>query len=434
VKKCALINENKLKGDKKMRKSKRKNRIISIVLALVIFFTGVTVTKPVSVSAANQYITIKGFIKSLVINLNLDISKDFSEPYIAAAVSAGILKAGDFSKYTGYIRRTEAAVLINRADEYLHGNTVDTDLLKIVLDKRISDINKVDKTKREAVAKVFAKGIVKGYSNGYYIKNREFRGSGYVSTTTAKSLISMVLNSSKRSKISPDGMLIRTTNLPKNSKNYEYILECYPNSFYERKFEFMFRSSWPNNTNFSAYPVEMRKEKFKNWYKEWPLSEEMDKYLYDWADMAEKYLTYVFNVDYRTVDEDWINGLGSLYAISNTDEADAIRSYYVKHIKNNHVIVKSSIIAVEPSVFYDDNGYCMRAYVRYKITADDITVKQNRLIYTQYPALDNLKSGVWRTGIFDVRFSTNNGSSGDGSDFAIDLLTNFVDAFNVPVE
>jgi hypothetical protein len=186
-------------------------------------------------------------------------------------------------------------------------------------------------------------------------------------------------------------------------------------------------TNWETDTDDWAYPVDMKNRTFKNWYDSWPMSTEMDKHLYEWADMAEKYLQYVFNVDYRTVDDKWIDGLGSMYVHSNVNMADMIRTYYIKKMKANHVIVESSIISVEPSTFYEGDYYFMRAHVRYRIIADDVSVDQSKLIYSQYPKLKNIKSGEWRDGIFDVVFNTNNGSTGDGSDFAIDDMTRFVD-------
>jgi hypothetical protein len=419
-------------GETQMRK------MTVAILVFVLLFTGTVPPVHQKAQASSDYITVETFIKNLITEMNLAVDQNKSEPYISAAIDKGIVKEGDFSNYNDYITKTDAAVLLIRADEYLHGDTVKEELLKVVLDKRISDIEKVPKSKREAVGKCFAKGIIKGYSNGYYIQNRSFKGSENISTSTAKTLIKLVMNPEDRAKISPDGMLIRTTNLPRNADKYEYILACYPNRFYEKKFEHELIKDWKKYLDAGddyIYPVNMRKSTFKNFYDEWPLSEEMDKYLYDWSALEEKYLNYVFNVDYRTVNDKWIEGLGALYAKSNLDYADCIRKYYIKQMKSNHVIVESSIIAVEPSTlyhFYSD--YYMRAYVRYRITAKNINTDQYQMIYTQYPALDNLKNGEWRTGIFDIRFGTNNGSSGDGSDFAIDTMTHFIDAFNIPVE
>ncbi|MDF2486910.1 MAG: hypothetical protein K0R46_3078, partial [Herbinix sp.] len=335
------------------------------------------------------------------------------------------------------LTRGDMLVLLSRADDFVNKPSIDEKLIAVVVEKRISDIKKATDTKKEEIAKGFIKGFLRGSFNGWSIQNRNLKLTNRVTKTGALSCIKMSNDQSLRAKLSPDGKLIRTTNLPKNASSYEYILECYPNKFYEKKFEFMITENWKTrrDPDSYAYPVEMKTENFKNWYDEWPLIEEMDKHLYEWSAMAEEYLQYVFNVDYRTVDDKWINGLGSLYAKSNVDYSKHMRTFYIGNMKENKVVVESSIIAVEPSSFYeDDSDYCIRAYVRYRITAQDISVKQSKLIYTQYPSLNNLKNGKWIEGIFDIRFDTNNGSSGDGSDFAISFTSWFVDDFNVPVE
>lgn len=418
-----------------MKGNKRKT--ISTILIVGICIIIMLFSDPAKISASGKYIKTDVFIKKLITELKLNEYTGSGDPYITAAKTAGIIKDGDSVEPSAHITRTDAAVFLNRADEYLHGDTVKLQLLTTVLEKRISDLNKISEGKKEAVAKVYAKGIIKGYSNGYYKQNREFRGSKYISEETARNYIDLVVNQEKRAKLSPDGLLIRTANLPKNASSYEYILECYPNKFYERKFEFMFSEQYKagkRNPGFEIYPTDIKKSTFKTWNDEWQFSYEMDKYLYDWAYKAETYLNYLFNVDYRTVDDKWIDGLASCYVKSNIDQGESIRRYYIKHIKENKVIVESSLIAVEPSTLYYDGYYCMRAYVRYRITAKNIDVKQNMLLWSQYPALDNLESGEWREGIFDIRFGTNNGFQGDGSYFAIDTLTNFVDQYNVPVE
>ncbi|MBP1756703.1 MAG: hypothetical protein H6Q59_3101 [Firmicutes bacterium] len=412
-----------------------RKKVTGFIFIITILIT--TMMFPVkNAEAASKDITVEEFIENLVLGINLDVTGEATEPYIVAASKAGILLSTDFNNdFSGYITRADAAVLLNRADEYLHGNTLDEKLLNWVLTKRISDINKIPQEKREAVAKCVAKGIIKGYSNGYYIQNRAFRGTEYLTESAAKTYIKLITNTTGRAKLCPDGMMIRTTNLPKNANSYEYILECYPNKFYEKKFEFMLDNDWMTDTDDWAYPVEMKNETFRNWYNEWPLVEEMDKYLYDWAYLAERYLQYVFNVDYRTVDNKWINGLASLYSKSNLNESEDIKTYYLNNMKSNKVVIESTIIAVEPSIFYIDNDYCMRAYVKYRIIASDISVDQYKLLYAQLPDLKNLKNGVWRTGIFDIRFGTNNGSTGDGSDFAIeDVAFVFSDSKNLPVE
>jgi hypothetical protein len=394
------------------------------------------VVKPTKVIAKTDYITVEGFTKLLAEKIGLSLN-DTAKDYISALAEKSIVKDGEFKNVTSNITRTDAAVLINRADEFLHGDKINKTLLDFVQKKRISDIKKVPEGKRDAVAKCFAKGIIKGYSNGLYIQNRKFNGSKKIKKSDAAAYINLIVNTKNRAKLSPDGMLIRTTKLPKNADKYPYILTCYPNSFYEKKFEFMLPKNWTKGLEKDdyGYPIQMRKSwKFINNYDQWAFSKEMNKYLYDWTAMADKYLHYVFNVNYKTVDSKWVKGLAALYGECGTDMTKIINKYYIQQMKANHVVVESKIIAVEPSSLYYDQDYCIRAYVKYRIKAKNIKTKQYQLIYSQYPALDNLKNGKWRTGIFDIRFGTNNGSSGDGSDFNINEMTHFVDAYNVKVK
>jgi hypothetical protein len=381
------------------------------------------------------FISVKEFALELSKELGLEVDTDTTA--VEELIKMGVIKEDDFTDYDKDLTRGDMLVLLSRADDFANKPSIDEKLIAVVVEKRISDIKKATDTKKEEIAKGFIKGFLRGSFNGWYIQNRNLKLTNRVTKTGALSCIKMINDKSLRAKLSPDGKLIRTTNLPKNASSYEYILECYPNKFYEKKFEFMITENWKTrrDPDSYAYPVEMKTENFKNWYDEWPLIEEMDKHLYEWSAMAEEYLQYVFNVDYRTVDDKWINGLGSLYAKSNVDYSKHMRTFYIGNMKENKVVVESSIIAVEPSSFYeDDSDYCIRAYVRYRITAQDISVKQSKLIYTQYPSLNNLKNGKWIEGIFDIRFDTNNGSSGDGSDFAISFTSWFVDDFNVPVE
>ncbi len=404
--------------------------LISVMLNIIVGFEGGR-----KVEAASAYITVNSFSGALADELGL-VYEQGKNGAAKALQEAGIMKEGDFKDLDKSLTRGDMLVLLNRADEYVSNDTIEEWRVNMVLEKRISDIKSVSASKRTDIAKGYIKGFMKGYSNGNYITNRNLKLKNKVTKDGALSSVKMIKEKSLRAGISPDGQLIRTTNLPKNAENYEYILASFPNKFYEKKFEFMFYDQYKAGEirDYWLYPAEMRKSKFRTWNDEWDFSMEMDQYLYEWQKKAENYLRYIFNVDYRIVDDEWIKGLASCYVKSNLDEVDRIKSYYIKHMKDNKVVVESSIIAVEPSTLYKDNAYCIRAYVRYRITAKDINVKQNRLLRVQYPQLKDLKSGEWREGIFDIRFGTNNGYQGDGSYFAIDSLTWFTDEMNVPVD
>jgi hypothetical protein len=429
-----------------MGKKLSKNRGINILLAIIILVTSLVVPTP-STAAESKYIKTEDFIKQIVQALKIEVNTAVNETYINAAIREGILYTDDFKDYSKYITRTDAAVLINRADEYLHGDTVNKDLLKVIVDKRISDIKKISAGKREAVAKVYAKGIIKGYGNGYYIQNREFRGNKYLAVSTAKSYINLVVNQKNRAKVSPDGQLIRTTKLPKNYKKFDYILACYPNSFYEMKFQFMWH---PNDgiKSVYAYPVEMKNEKWIAQFlvssdsneiitKSYPFKEMSDKYLNLWTQRVETYLKLIFNVNYKTVGNKLKDGLLEVSArpILGADGfAEGIQEY-IDGLKKNKVIIESKVISVEPSTLYYYGGcYYMRAYLKYRITAKDINSDEYKLFPVFLVSLDNLKSGKWREGVFDIKLNTGNNGSALGGELLLSNSTMFNDYFNQPIK
>ncbi len=386
--------------------------------------------------AGTAYITINSFAQAMADELGLTYEAGKTGAVIALQ-NIGIIKDGEFSNSDKDLTRGDMLVLLNRADEYVNKETIEEWRINMVLEKRISDIKAVSASKRTDIAKGYIKGFMKGYSNGYYITNRNLKLKSKATKSGALSSLKLIKDKSLRAKISPDGQLIRTTKLPKNAKSYEYILASYPNNFYEKKFEFMFKDQYKEgkrNPRNEIFPVDMRNSTFYVWGDSWDFSIEMDKYLYDWQKKAETYLQYIFNVDYRTVDDKWIEGVDSCLVNSNIDYVEAIKKYYIDHMKENKVIIESSIIAVEPSTLYLDGEYCMRAYIKYRITAKDLNVKHSKLIYAQYPQLDNLKNGTWREGIFDIRFGSNDGYQGDGAYFVINTSSYFVDVLNVPVE
>lgn len=289
--------------------------------------------------------------------------------------------------------------------------------LKSVLEKRISDIKDIPKSKREAIAAIVAKGIMKGYSNGMYVQNREFRGNNRITASGAKSVIEKVLDPDKRAPISPDGQLIRTTNLPKNADEFPYILECFPNEFYEMKYTFMYLSDYISGEigeDEYAYPKEVDLGFLYDKYYQYKVNVESDCYdIYDFTlSQVEKYLNHIFNVDYRTVDEEWKDGLAYTHPKYKKDwRIESWIDEYVEFIKKNKVIVESKRIAVEPGTLYECRGSLyIRAYVKYRVSAKNINEPSDELIYNSW--FDIKGDGKWRYCYFDIMLSSNNGRWG----------------------
>ena len=395
-------------------------RGISLLMAVIMVISA-TLPGSSAEAAANSKIRICNFIKLLVPAAGLKPADSQTSPYLKAAKIAGIVKEGDFKDYKAYITRTDAAVLLNRADELLHGDKVDTKQLETVLNKRISDIKKIPAGKREAVAKVYAKGFIVGKSNGMYIQNRSFKGQDYLLASDAKKIVALLKNTKGRAKMSPDGQLIRTTKLPKNAKSYPYILEAFPNAFYEMKFKYQLRTySWkPVEGKDYASPILIRKRIIKE------ASDETSKYQYvdEWMKKVENNLKYRLNVDYRTIDNTWVKGLRNtyfIYGIAYADKrtTDDIKEY-MTYVKKHKVVIKSSEISVEPSTLYNDLGYYVRVHVKFKMSYPGKELPQEKLIFArQSVTLKKLTRDKWFEGVYDINLATAS-SGNNGSDYAI---------------
>lgn len=403
-----------------MKNNNTVKKGISLVIILIMALSLVIPQKPVE-AATNSNIRIYNFIKLLVPAAGIDIDTSQSNPYLKAAMDTGIVKEGDFEDYKAYLTRIDAALLLNRADEYLHGDTVDKVLLQTVIAKRISDIKKIPAGKREAVAKIYSKGFIVGKSNGMYVQNRSFNGNDYLAAGDAKKVLGLLNNVKDRAKISPDGQLIRTKNLPKNAKDYPYILEAFPNSFYEMKFSYQRVESNYERKEGKDYARPVNINQRMNVF-------ETDSYgrciyLNDWIKKVEDNLKCRLNVDYHNIDISWLNGLRETYFIyqteaSNKKTTDDIKKY-ISYVKQNKIIIKSSKISVEPSTIYYDKSFWVRSYVKFKISYSGDEQPQNKLFFVQqFIRLKDINKNKWFVGVYDIGLATANGSS-NGSDYAV---------------
>lgn len=520
-----------------MKSKNIRKRVLSLLIALMIFVVSGVELEPAEVSAESKYIKVDAFIKCLVTEMKLVVNDTSDQKYINAAIKNGIIKEGDFKSYNEYLTRMDCAVIANRLDELINknynysdeiyhllrncnyfeglfyyniegdlfpkgvdsytykaeqfveevlyliladnfqsdvwaktglralykdkydkdGNITDTYIMfgqkpvsednfvgidpldetsdiviawnrikdgdrkvDAVLKNRISDIKKIPKNKRNDVATVVSKGIIKGYSNGKYVQNRSFKGSSKMTVAGAKDVIQKVIHEEKRAKISPDGQLIRTTNLPKNAYDYKYILDCFPNEYYEMRYTFMYYPDYKEGkTNKSKYsfPREIDyKFLYENFYKG-HMNYRMDKYeYYDKAlEQAEKYLNCVFNMNYKTVGDKWLKNIRYTYSTYTENNLVINLKEYISEVKKNHVVIESKRIAIDPnSLYYEGGSLYVKAYVKYRITADSIDVDQDYLLYGLHNDLQGLRNGEWRTGIYNIELNCRSDFQEDG--------------------
>lgn len=407
-----------MKGVFIMNRGITMKRGITTLLTVVILFTSVLSGK--QVSAATNNITIKNYVIRLVNALKLDTT---NKTYYEVAVENGLLKESEKEKLNKNLSNQFAAVLTDRAEQIMLGDKYkyDKDLYKEIVSKnRISDMKKASNSCRTSIYKMFSKGIMIGFSNGKYKHTRSFKPRTNITLTEAKTVINRLITKSKRKKLSPDGQVIRTTNLPKNYKKYDYILESYPNFFYEYKFRYQLTRYYFKPVELVHYASPVRV--FDRMNDPDVFQDGKMIYLDYWMNKVELNLKTRLNVDYRTIDNTWLNNLRSTYFVFNEAKLDKDRTddikEYIKKVKKNKIIIKSSVIAIEPSTMYYSNGYWVRVYVKFKVSFAGTKIKQEDLIYGNMIQLYNLKKGKWFDGVYDIKLATKNGRS-DGSDYSV---------------
>lgn len=397
-----------------------KNFMKRVVILLMVVILILPSSTTISAKTTSKNITIGEYVELLMKAMKVTLNESEEQPYITAAVSIGVLKTADEFEVDKELTRTECAVLTNRADAYINGSKEKSLYENIVNLKRISDLSQIKKAYRDDVVQAFGKGIIVGYTNGKYSQSRAFKGNNKITYSGAKVIINKLMNKKSRKKISPDGQLIRTTNLPKNYKAYDYILEAFPNSFYEMKFSFQYgvKQVWDKKKDgwVTVDKVELedyaRPCKIREWSEE--KKESIDLYLYDWCSMVEQNLKYRFNVDYRTIGSKWFNGIRETYTISQNEDidkeyADEIKEY-IKVVKKYKIIIKAEKIVVEPSTLYKDSLDNLRCYVKFKIiSCNNMKIDSNDIIYSNFNNM-KLRKGVWIERYFDIDVAPSFGS------------------------
>ena len=414
--------------------SRKSHQIISMVLVGIMMFFIIATTPEQNAYASSKYITLEKFCEEIAKELGLSKVKGTEKSgYVNALIKAGILKEGEYKSYSGHLYRGDAALLLNRADEYLYGDYLEEDLVQVAIEKRISDINSVKKSKREDIAKAYLKGYMKGFSNGKYSTDRKLGLKNKFVAKDALNCIKMLKDSSLRAKISPDGQLIRTTNLPKNAHLFPYILASYPNDYYEWLMEFEEVNAVRNGKKYELQsmvdyitPADIRRNPFEENF-----GEVLDENLDTWVEKVRTYMEHAFSVDYRTIGEEWLEGIletDSYYgSFVYEDNARRRLDNYIQDVKKYKIIIEYDTIAVDgSSLYYYKSRYYLRTYVKYRIVSTAIPSEMdtdtlfrdkwhNKILYSTYPVdIRGFKVGEWREGHYDISLNDMGEGAGIG--------------------
>jgi hypothetical protein len=404
-----------------------RNKLISFTLTMVLITTIIPITPAKEADAEVIYITVGYFSRLMSNELGLSpIGGNNNTAYVNALLDKGIMKDDDFISYTDWLTRGDAMVLLNRADEYLYGDKLDKELVQTAISKRISDISKVKESKREDVTKAYLKGYMKGYSNGEYSTDRDMRVNNKIPKSDTLSCIKKLKDKNLRSKVSPDGQLIRTTNLPVYAKYYPYILASYPNEYYDWQFIYEKVTRRVNGKiveliNLQDYssPIDVNKVTEYG-----DLAEIKSERLDIWVEEAKEFLNNLLNVDYRTIDESWIDRMIETNDAFEYNE-DMIRydmEKYITGMKKNKTIVECNSVDIDGSSLYYFNGtFYLRAHVNFRVVSSVASLNEsidslneseshNNILFS--PTFVNIRLrelGKWQDGYYEVRLNQYNG-------------------------
>lgn len=374
---------------------------------------------------AKETVTVDSFLEQMLKSLSIPYKQ---EDTITIAKKYGILTRNSELAKEDLVTKTIAARLLERADTYYNGNSYQEDLYNIIINQnRISDLKQIQKEDRDSVVKVYLKGILTGESAGTCSGRIRFEGERLITKEQMKESIERVVDKKKRKKLSPYGQLIRTTNLPKNKEDFPYILEGFPNEYYEKKFDYELYVDYQANKFVEMKdfirPVNFRKASYLCYNELLDMEYVLKCYEDKWLSIVKSNLTSRFNVDYRTIETgEWEEKLKLSYINPTMPEfSDKKRRQiqdYKKKAKKNHVILRG-IVQVDPSGIYKSYvGYYVRAYVKFKVSCDKIPEDKRELVLGDEVVLSNIEKEKWIKTYVDLPLSTNNGYS-DGSDLCI---------------
>ncbi|MCR4991486.1 MAG: hypothetical protein K6A45_00400 [Lachnospiraceae bacterium] len=344
--------------------------------------------------------TVKSYAKKYKISTE-DAQK------VAAAIGLGIITKSTFKTVKSKITVTAASIILAKAETLRTAREYDEDEINFVIKNRISDIKKVKKTaQKKYVAMAYMDGFIKGKSTGAYEDTRKINPTSKLTKTTAKSMIAMLTDKSKRYQFSDTWQMLRisTKKLPKNADLYEYILDSYPNAYYETGWHNMdykefFSMRADGKTPYGgAGTFEQRKTCS---YDHIFFPSEMDEFLAtpsselsfgDRPGYNSEYRNYeslvatceavkdfymlALNVDYRTIkkDKDWYQKM--LVYVKQGHRSEKDLDAYIEHCINNKIIIECDKVVCDPSLAYwCPADFRIKVYAHMKVVSDDIIKK-----------------------------------------------------------
>ncbi|WP_152392603.1 S-layer homology domain-containing protein [Paenibacillus guangzhouensis] len=216
-------------------------------------------------------------------------------------------------------------------------------------------------------------------------------------------------------KLDPWGRAIRTTNLPKNAKDFPYILEDIPNEMYEMPYKqikiFSITTSAQNYLD--GFGIARANKASKN---------------------IKDYFDHVLNIDYRTIDYKWAEELHKSLSLEGKNQYsinERLRNLkkYVDWVKKYKIVTKGSV-QPEPSMVYRQGFNKMRSKFDFTIVSapkeafsdwDDHFFEWS-IFWNQVlnPPFNSKSVGVRYQGYTNIALTADDRLSGYGEDITYD--------------
>jgi hypothetical protein len=334
----------------------------------------------------------------------------------------GIILSDDYSQFL-YVDPETGIVLFNNWKWSKEtSNLLDYKLKLELRDRRVvkklgrvNDIKFAGKRHQLDLITVLKKGIIIGKSMGRYTQNRNLMPKRKVSLAEAKKVIERVYDSKKRYPMSPDGQLLRKTNLPFWASDYKYILASYPDSYYETMFGYESHLATSFKLHSSYDPPKYAYERILNGY-------ETNDNIYEEADKVRRFQNHRMNVDYRTIDKKWRDKLISFYRRKEHTKKSDLNGMkkeidkYIRFVKENKVIIESKPVATDASsAYYWYITPSFHTYMKFRIVScKNLDKNLYKIIYGSHVGdwsyglakyrEKKVKLGEWCEGVYQVNY------------------------------
>lgn len=316
----------------------------------------------------------------------------------------GVILSDDYSQFL-YVDPETGIVLFNNGKWSKEtSNLLDYKLKLELRDRRVvkklgrvNDIKSAEKRHQLDLITVLKKGIIIGKSMGRYTQNRNLMPKRKVSLAEAKKVIERVYDSKKRYPMSPDGQLLRKTNLPFWASDYKYILASYPDSYYETMLSYESHLATSFKLHSDYEPPKYTYERILNGI-------ETNDNIYEEADKVRRFQNHRMNVDYRTIDKKWRDKLISFYKRKEHTKKSDLNGMkkdidkYIRFVKENKVIIESKPVATDASsAYYWYIKPSFHTYMKFRI------VSCKNLDKNLYKIIYGCATGDWSHGLVKYR-------------------------------